>query len=181
MHEILTSDVIPDVGHYGALERSFDFSKFPNLQEVTLISRTASSTHGGLPWVPMALSTLKPTTSPRLSTIRLDFTCLSNFGQSAETLIEDMGDDLRRAADEVLRIDCEFEGAVDFTTLRDSKFKMALDKLNVRFHFVSGKDHIVTLIQFCSSPTDPSTTAVEMESVIDSPICLFRNSATLNR
>ena len=129
----------PDVDRRETYERSFDFSKSPNLQEVTLVCGVFGYTRGGLPWFPMALSTLEPTTSPRLSTIRLDFTCSSYFTGSAETLIEDMGDDLRRVADEVSRIKREFEGAVSLTTLRDSKFEVVLDRLNVRFRFVGGE------------------------------------------
>ena len=43
-------------------ERSFELSKLPNLQEVNLGS-TIGWLNGGLPRIPVALSTLKPATS----------------------------------------------------------------------------------------------------------------------
>jgi len=156
VHEILTVKRFPDVDRHETCDRSFDFSKFPNLQEVTLICRVIGSTPGGLPWFPTALSTLKPATSPCLSAIRLDFSWTSNFTRFAETLIEDMGGDLRRVADEVFRIEREFEGAVNLTTHRDTKFEVAFGTLNVRFRCVGGRDLIVTVIHFCSSLVDPS-------------------------
>jgi len=144
----------PDADRHGTSKRSFDFSKFPNLQNVTLICKVYGSTHGGLPWFPTALSTLKPATSPHLSTIQLHFTCASSF--FAETLIEDMGDHLRRTADEVSRIEREFKGAVNLTTLRDSNFEGAFGTLKVRFRCVGGRDIMTTLNHFCSSLVDPS-------------------------
>jgi len=88
---------------------------------------------GGLPWIPMALSTLRPATSPRLSSIRLNFAGSPIINKSIETLIEDMGNDLLRIVDEVARIDHEFEGAVNLTVVPDSKFEVVLKTLNVRF------------------------------------------------
>ena len=90
---------------------------------------------GGSPhWIPTALSTLRPTTSPRLSAIWLD---LSSINKPLETLVERFGNDLRWIADEFIRIEREFEGAVNFTVVPDSKFKVLLDKLNVRFYYAS--------------------------------------------
>ena len=155
MHEILTVKRFPDVDRHETFGRPFDFSKFPNLQEVTFICWVVDCTDGGLPWLPTALSTLKPATSPHLSTIRLDFTCSSNFHRSAETLIEDMGDHLRRTAEEVSRIEREFKRAVNLTVLRDPKFEAAFGILNVRFRFVAGRDLMITLIRFCWSLVDP--------------------------
>ena len=85
----------------------------------------------------MALSTLRPATSPRLSTITLDFRSSTN--RPVEKIITDMGDDLRRIVDEIARIEHEFEGAVNFTVAPDSKFQVVLDTLNVRFSFVGWK------------------------------------------
>jgi len=48
-------------------------------------------------------------------------------------MITDMGNDLRLIADEVARIEREFEGAVNLAVLRDSKFGAVLDSLDVRF------------------------------------------------
>jgi len=87
-----------------------------------------------VPWISLALSTLRPATSPHLSAIRLNFAGEASIvDQSAETLIETTGDDLRRIADEVARIEREFEGAVTLTVLRDSVFGVVLDTLNVSF------------------------------------------------
>jgi len=111
-------------------QQSFNFSKFPNLQEVAFGVGWVS---GGLRWIPMALSTIKPATSPRLSAIRLDFVYPYTFDRHIDTLIVGAGDDLRWIADEAPRIKREFEGAVNLTVLRDASFKAAFDALNVRF------------------------------------------------
>ena len=60
-------------------------------------------------------------------------------------LPETMITDLRRIADEIARIECEFEGAVNCTVVPNSNFRVALDALNVRFSSVGQKrphDHI---------------------------------------
>ena len=93
----------------------------------------------GPAWIPAALSTLRPATSPRLSAIRLNFTSSSITNKSIETLIEYTGNDLRRVADELSRIEREFEGAVNFAVSRDSAFEAVLDTLNVRSRFVGWK------------------------------------------
>ena len=116
-----------------AFEQSFDFSKLPNIQKVTLRFWLASRKRG-LPWIPMSLSTLKPATSPRLSLIILDF--ISFISQTIEIMTIDMGHDLQRVADEVARIEREFEGAVYIAVSRDSRFKVLLDSLDVRVIFV---------------------------------------------
>ena len=84
----------------------------------------------GLPWIAIALSTLRPSTSPHLSAIKLDFCTSATL--LVETMIAEMGNDLRRIADEVARIEREFEGAVSFIVCRDSKLWAVLDTLNVR-------------------------------------------------
>jgi len=83
----------------------------------------------------MALSTIKPATSPCLSTIRVDLTRSYATTRSAECLIEDTRDDLRWVADEAVRIEREFGGAVDLTVFRDPAFKVALDSLDVSVRF----------------------------------------------
>jgi len=137
VHETLTVKQFPDVDRRETFKRSFDFSKSPNLQEVTLICKVVGATHGGLPWLPMSLSTLKPATSTHLSTIRLDFSYSHSFTRPAETLTESTGDDLRRVADEAFRIEREFEGAVHLTTHRDAQFEVVFGILNVRFRCVA--------------------------------------------
>jgi hypothetical protein len=79
----------------------------------------------------VALSTLKYTTSPRLSALQLNFITSSTTTHT----VEDVGNDLRLAADEVARIEREFEGAVKVTVLRDPGYKMVFNILNVRFRF----------------------------------------------
>ena len=137
-----------------AFELSFDFSKFPNLQEVNL-SLITGRMGTDLSWISMALLTLRPTTSPRLSSLRLNFggSCTN---QSIESSIKDMGNDLRRIADEVARIEREFEGAVDFTVVRDPKFEAAFDTLNVRFLPRYRRDLVIGLIHLHSYLADPS-------------------------
>ena len=105
------------------------------------LSFRAGRTGGGLRWVPMALSTFRPATSPHLTTIRLYFARLLVYNRSAASLIEGTADDLRRIADEVTRIEREFEGAVDLIAVRDSAFMVVLDTLNVRLSFC-GVDYI---------------------------------------
>ena len=86
----------------------------------------------------MALSTLRPATSPRLSIIRLSLFATTSRAD-VEIVITKIANDLRRIADEVSRIEREFEGAVNFTVIADSKFYAALGSLNVRFSFFGWK------------------------------------------
>ena len=123
----------PDVDGDEAFERSFDFSEFPNLQEVDL---RVSWAGGNLLWIPTALSTLKPATSPYLSVIKFNFNPLSTADWTA---IGDAGRDLRRTVDEFTRIEREFEGAVNVTVLLDPRFEV-LDAFNVRFHLCGVAD-----------------------------------------
>ena len=125
---------LPDVDGRGGFEQSFDFSKFPNLQEVNLSLRVVWM-GGGLPWIPKALSTLRPATSPHLSSIRLDFGGAYIVDLPVEPLTKDTGDDLRQVADEVARIESEFGGAVNFTVVSDAEFEAVLNTLGVRPRF----------------------------------------------
>ena len=101
----------------------------------------------------MALSTLRPATSPCLSTIPLDFVYMPVY-RPVETLVEKMGNDLRWATDEFNWIEREFEGGVKLTVIRGPGYETLLDTLNVRFCF-RGADGIA-LIRFHSRfPTDP--------------------------
>ena len=123
--------LIADRDSEALFEQSFDFSKFPNLQEVEFGLVTG---WGGkdLPWISMALSTLWPTTSPRLSSLRLVFG--GSYSNRIKHLIENSGNDLQRIGSEVARIEREFEGRVNFTVARDTNFEVLFDTLNVRFH-----------------------------------------------
>jgi len=122
----MTLTLPPDIGvDNEAFERSFDFSGFPKLREVNF-SHAVCQMGRGIPWIPMALSTLSPTTSPHLSSLHLTF-----VGSPArlrfEFSIEDMGNDLQQIADQVTRIEREFEGAVNSTVVRDPRFEAALN------------------------------------------------------
>jgi len=76
----------------------------------------------------MVLSTLSPTTSPRLSSLQLDF--MGSSSNFSPEFFEDMGDDLQRITDQVTRIEREFEGAVNSTVIRDPKFD---SRFKIRF------------------------------------------------
>ena len=83
----------------------------------------------------MALSTIKTATSQCLSAIKLDFVCPSPTNRNVDALAEAAGDDLRRVADEVSRIEREFRGAVNLTVLQDPSFQAASDAFGARFLF----------------------------------------------
>ena len=67
---------------------------------------------GGLLWIPPAL---RPVASPRLFVIQLSFVQPFTANRSVETTVENIGDDLRRVADEVVLIKCESKGAANAT------------------------------------------------------------------
>ena len=90
---------------------------------------------GGLLWIPKALSTLNPATSPRLSAIRIDLDLSYIVNPSVETMIEDTGNDLRRVVDEVARIEREFGGTVKSNVFLDPAFAAVLERLDVTFNY----------------------------------------------
>jgi len=156
----------PDLDGHESFDRSFDFSGFPSLQEVNFVS-TVGWTGGGLPWIPPALSTLRPTTSPRLSAIRLNFASPST-ALPIKTLVKDTRCDLRQVADEIARIESEFEGVVNVTVLRDSMFEAVLCALNVRSRLSGWRWSHVDSPSFVPCRSF-STTGVEMQSVVAPP------------
>ena len=81
----------------------------------------------------MALSTIEPATSPRLSAIRIDFFSTSSPISPVDASIEGTGGELQRVADEVSRIEREFGGAVRLTVLRDPPIEAVFTALNVGF------------------------------------------------
>jgi hypothetical protein len=105
---------------------------FPNLQEVRFGVRWVS---GNLRWIPAALSTLKPATSPHLSIIQLSFS-----GGTAATQDEEIMNDLQRIGAEMSRIRREFEGAVRLTVIQGGWFKVALEKLDAEFRLCGTDD-----------------------------------------
>ena len=125
------------VGSRETLERSFDFSRFPRLQTVTIDLHWIQ---GPLHYITTALSTLKPSTSPHLSHVHLRFTgptCSAPYLASGTSDLEDLGSDLRQIADELSRIEREYEGAVKLRVFQSPDFEL-LDRLNVRFSFLWG-------------------------------------------
>ena len=125
----MTLTLLPNVDGCGASGRSLDFSKLPNIQEARFAVRWAA---GGVPWIPAALSTIKPATSPRILEIRLQFVPdTDNVGAA----IDDMGNDLRRVADQVSRIKREFKGTVKLIVDLYPAFKALKNTINVRPYF----------------------------------------------
>ena len=126
----------PNVDGDEVFQRAFDFSKFPNLQEVEF---GVGWMRGGLLWIPLALSTLRPATSPHLSTVKLHFSRspVASVGALAENTPRY---DLLLVAGETARIGREFEGTVNLTVLRDPVFQAVFNALNVRFHFYGVHD-----------------------------------------
>ena len=119
---------------------------------------TFSDTHWNhgppLHYIPVALSTLKPATSPQLSYICLDFsgptdTSLSHsFSASVDP--EYLRNDLRWITDEFTRIEREYGGAVDLVVSRTGSF-VQLDTSNVRVSFSWGGFNVMTLSVHCHS------------------------------
>ena len=95
---------------------------------------------GDMLWIPTALSTLRPTTSPRISVIRLNLVSGFATTRSIERLLNVASSGLRLIADEFDRIEREFEGAVDLTVVRNPWFGAAFDTLNVRSRFCGASD-----------------------------------------
>ena len=119
----------PGIDSWVSFDLPPDFSKFPNLQEVNFVFR-AGWMGKGLPWIPLALSTLRPATSPRLSAIRLDFTGLVIVNGSTDAWIANTYDDLARIADEVAQLEREFEGA-NMTLVQGPVFRAVMETVNV--------------------------------------------------
>jgi len=109
----LTYSVDDHCGHE-VLDQSFDFAKFPNLKEVKFNINWAA---GDLLWIPAALSTIKPATSPRLSIIQLKL-----GGRSLRYIPEDPRErlvgDLQLIEKELTRIGREFMGVLDLIVTR---------------------------------------------------------------
>ena len=129
--------MLPSVDGWEPFERSFDFSEFPRLQAVTFGLHLA---YGPLHYIPVALSTLKSSTSPHLSYVHLRLTGPThpNF-TSGNWNLENMGDGVPRIAEEFSRIEREYEGVVDLRAFRGAGFER-YDTLNVRFFIPVGLD-----------------------------------------
>ena len=149
----MTLTLSTGVGGQGGFGRPFDLSKFPNLEEVDFGAsyRVTEDLH----WIPASLSTLRPATSPRLSAVQLTFTHSPQINRFVEAAIETMGNDLRRTANEVTRIQRKFGGGVNLTVVRDTGFKAVFDKLSVRFHSCRVGDFVTLSIHFRPFLADP--------------------------
>lgn len=90
---------------------------------------------GDLQWIPVTLATLKPKTSPFLSRIHLGFNGPMRPGFphpfSVNATLQRLGSNLQRIAAELIRIEHEYEGAVDLVVSRAPEFAR-LDTHNVR-------------------------------------------------
>ena len=96
------------VGHE-SLNRTFDFTEFPNLEELAFHTpMAAKDTY----WLPEAISTLKPTTSLRLSALRL-VTWDRLLGGPVPGK-ERLGN-MTRLVEEVTQVERKFKGAVKVT------------------------------------------------------------------
>ena len=102
------------------MNQSFDFSKLPNLQEVSIGLRWVS---GDLLWIHTTLSTVKPATSPSLSVIELDIGGRPPLSTPLH-LREQLESDLRIIDEHVVRIEREFVGAVNVTVHRHPGFEV---------------------------------------------------------
>ena len=110
---------------------------------------------GPLRYIPVALSTLKPSTSPRLSHVHLGLTgltCPSRYILYEALPPENLGGDLRRIADEFSRIEREYTGAVDLSVFGGTGVER-LDTINVRFSFLWGWVHCGIIGSFTAGPS----------------------------
>ncbi|KAF9645584.1 hypothetical protein BDM02DRAFT_492760 [Thelephora ganbajun] len=112
-------------------ERSFDFSKSRSLREVTF---NLHWIYNDLHWIHMALSTLKPATTPHLSSIYLSFKDPGYLSRPSSAQLEKNPNDLQGVADEFVRIGREYDGEVDITVVLDTGHRL-LGIYNVRFCF----------------------------------------------
>lgn len=106
-----------------AFDKPFDLAGFPNLQEVSLNMRWID---GDLQWIPVTLATLKSKTSPFLSRIHLGFNGPMHPSLphpfSGNAILERLSSNLQRIAAEFIRIEHEYEGAVDLVVYRAPGF-----------------------------------------------------------
>lgn len=113
------SCLVENHGGHEAFGRSFDFGKFPNLEKAEF---TVHWVTGSLLWIPEALSTIKPATSPRLSVVQVIVCDYSSRYSHSRTRLDN---DFRSINEEVSQIGREFEGAVDLTVGRSPRSSSA--------------------------------------------------------
>lgn len=100
----------PIPGGPEALCRTFDFAKLSNLEAARFAVPDADR---GASWLYRALLTIKPVTSPHLSTLVLDLHSPQHPLSHYPGWLEHSGGDIPLIAREVHRIEKEFAGTVD--------------------------------------------------------------------
>ncbi|KAF9781853.1 hypothetical protein BJ322DRAFT_249939 [Thelephora terrestris] len=107
------SYTVDNYGSFEAPRRSFDFAQLPNLKEMNFAVKWLT---GDLLWIPTALSTIKPVTSPHLSSIRLSFS-----GRDLQEIPphprERLINELTVIGEDAARIEREFAGILDLTVV----------------------------------------------------------------
>ena len=113
---------------------SFDFSKFPNLHELTF---NVKWLFGFLDWIPTALSTFKPATSPLLNEVYIGFDYPLNktylYRDHERWELEYLSGELQWIGRELTRIEHEYEGKVNIMVIDKPKFQR-LTTGDVSFH-----------------------------------------------
>ena len=124
---------------------------------------------GPLHYIPVALSTLKPSTSPHLFDVQLRLTGPTHPHYTSENWnLENMGDGVPRIAEESSRIEREYEGVVELRVFLGAGFER-YDTLNVRF-FISAELNKTSLRDCWLIPRRSfSVGIVEMGSVNNPP------------
>ena len=127
MYEALALTPFVGPGDHESLNRSFNFTKLPNIQEVTF---TVRRIHGDILWIHKALSTLKPSTSPRLSAVRLKLG--SKPPEDSPVHVRELPDRVIRPIEEqVARIELEYTGTVDVTVQRYPRLEVGVPTFSV--------------------------------------------------
>ena len=127
---------------------------------------------GPLHYIPVALSTLKPSTSPHLSDVQLRLTGPTHPHYTSENWnLENMGDDVPRIAEESSRIEREYEGVVDLRVFRGAGFER-YDTLNVRF-FISVESDETSLRDCRLVPRRSFSVGIVEMGSMDNPSHLF--------
>ena len=124
------------------INQFFDFTKFPNLQETSLGIRWSS---GSLLWFSTSLSTLEPSTSPRLSAIRVSISGRYPGPSTLARMREELGNDLRLIEDQAARIEREFMGVASFTYYRQPLFSVSSPGFSLRL-FLTGLSALTSIL-----------------------------------
>jgi hypothetical protein len=92
---------------------------------------------GRLDWIPEALSTFKPATSPRLTKVHLGFDYpldqIESQNSHDHSELEDLDRELHWIARELARIEREYEGTVNIVVMMGEEFGL-FTEVDVRVH-----------------------------------------------